>query len=60
MTAAERQRRRRTSEAYRRAKTIKIEWSGDAARIGRVYVGGEYWAAVEWSPKRKAWCIEDA
>jgi hypothetical protein len=60
MTAAERQRRRRTSEAYRRVKPIKITWSADGARIGRIYVGSEYWGAVEWSRKRKAWCIEDA
>jgi hypothetical protein len=23
-------------------------------------VGGEFWAGVEWSEKRQAWCIEDA
>src|SRR5262245_4155628 len=60
MTAAERQRRRRASETYRRAKPIKITWSDDGARIGRITVGDEYWGAVEWSERRQAWCIEDA
>lgn len=60
MTAAERQRRRRTSETYRRAKPVDITWSSDGARIGRITIGGEYWGAVEWSEKRQAWCIEDA
>jgi hypothetical protein len=60
MTVAERQRRRRSSETYRRALPVKIEWGEDAARIGRIIIGGEYWGAVEWSEKRQAWCIEDA
>jgi hypothetical protein len=55
MTAAE----QRTSEAYRRTRRIKITWSSDAARVGRITVGGEYWCGVEWSERRQAWCIED-
>ena len=27
--------------------------------IGRLIIDDEYWGAVEWSEKRKAWCIED-
>ena len=23
-------------------------------------IGGEVWACVEWSPSRRAWCIQDA
>jgi hypothetical protein len=23
-------------------------------------IGGRMWSEVEWSPKRKAWCIQDA
>jgi hypothetical protein len=60
MTAAERQRRRRSSETYRRALPVKIEWSKDGAGVGRITVGSEYWGAVEWSERRQAWCIEDA
>src|SRR5262249_6430128 len=36
-----------------------ITWSGDGA-IGRISINAEYWAAVEWSERRQAWCIEDA
>jgi hypothetical protein len=44
---------------------ITVTWSTvdrtpDGAPIGRINVGGEFWAAVEWSEKRQAWCIEDA
>jgi polyhydroxyalkanoate synthesis regulator phasin len=60
MTAAERQRRRRSSEPVRRAKPVKITWTDDSARMGRITVGGEYWGAVEWSEKRQCWCIEDS
>lgn len=41
----------------RRERPIKIEWAG---MIGRLTIDGEAWGAVEWSEKRKAWCIEDA
>jgi hypothetical protein len=27
--------------------------------IGRLIIDDEYWGAVEWSEKGKAWCIED-
>ena len=57
MTAAERQRRRRSTEEARRARRPAITWDGS---VGRVYIGDEYWAAVEWSEKRQTWCIEDA
>jgi hypothetical protein len=38
---------------------IKIEWLRDGS-VGRLYIRGEYWGAVEWSERRQAWCIEDA
>lgn len=44
----------------RRSQQVKIKWSNDGAAIGRLYVGGEFWGAIEWSEKRQAWCIEDA
>jgi hypothetical protein len=43
----------------RRRLQITIDWGSDAARIGRIRVGTEYWGAVEWSNRRQAWCIED-
>jgi hypothetical protein len=43
----------------RRRLLITIDWGSDAARIGRIRVGTEYWGAVEWSERRQAWCIED-
>ena len=42
-----------------RESTIKITWPQNGW-IGYLSVGGEFWAAVEWSEKRQAWCIEDA
>jgi hypothetical protein len=38
---------------------IAIAWTGDGL-IGRLTIGGELWAAVEWSKRYKRWCIEDA
>jgi hypothetical protein len=42
------------------AGKVRIEWSKDGSAIGRLYVGAEFWGAIEWSAKREAWCIEDA
>ena len=42
----------------RRQKLVTIEWAYD--KVGRLIIDGELWAAVEWSEKRQAWCIEDA
>lgn len=44
----------------RRTQRVKIEWSKNGAAIGRLYIGSEFWGAIEWSAKREAWCIEDA
>ena len=45
----------------RRQLPIKVDWQGsDTNMVGRITVGGEYWCAVEWLSRRKAWCIEDA
>jgi hypothetical protein len=32
-------------------------WYGDIAQF---HIDEQLWAAVEWSEKRQAWCIEDA
>lgn len=44
----------------RREQPVRISWSGGSAKIGSLYVGDEFWGAIEWSAKREAWCIEDA
>jgi hypothetical protein len=36
---------------------VKVEWQGI---VNRLSIDGVLWAAVEWSPKRQRWCIEDA
>jgi hypothetical protein len=46
------------SDDRRRQKPVTIEWAYD--KVGRLIIDGELWAAVEWSEKRQAWCIEDA
>jgi hypothetical protein len=47
------------AETDARQSPIAIAWILDG-RIGRLTIGGELWAAVEWSEKRQQWCIEDA
>jgi hypothetical protein len=46
-----------TQKDPRRRKAIKISWRG---QIGQLWIDDELWGAVEWSDKRKAWCIEDS
>jgi hypothetical protein len=41
----------------RRQRPIKLHWQG---LIGRLWIDDVQWAAVEWSEKRQAWCIEDS
>jgi hypothetical protein len=41
----------------RRQRPMTLRWQG---MIGRLYIDDVLWAAVEWSDKRQAWCIEDA
>jgi hypothetical protein len=41
----------------RRQKPVAIEWDG---MTGRLIIDDEFWGAIEWSDKRKAFCIEDA
>jgi hypothetical protein len=45
------------AEDPRRQQPIKLHWVG---QIGRLYIDDALWGAVEWSDKRKAWCIEDS
>ena len=41
----------------RRSGKISIEWSKHG--VGRLKIGRERWASVEWSELRQQWCIED-
>jgi hypothetical protein len=41
----------------RRQQPVVIRWKG---MIAQLYIGDEMWGAIEWSDKRRAWCIEDA
>jgi hypothetical protein len=43
----------------RRQRPIAIKWVC-GGKIGRLMIDREFWGAVEWSPKRNAWCVEDA
>ena len=47
------------SDDARQGDRLKIEWTGDGL-IGRLTIGGEHWASVEWSEKRQRWCVEDS
>lgn len=69
LTAAERQTRARALKRFNtsdlrfaddldRDKPMAIAWDRQKLQ-GRLTVGGEYWAAVEWSQKHQCWCIED-
>jgi hypothetical protein len=41
----------------RRQRPITLRWVG---MIGHLYIDDELWSEVEWSDKRKAWCVQDA
>jgi hypothetical protein len=43
----------------RRQGPLAINWIRGGS-IGQFFIDGKLWGAVEWSDKRKAWCIEDA
>jgi len=46
----------------RRNRPLRVSWTGGMASkgaIGHITIDGQLWAAVEWSEKRQAWCIED-
>lgn len=40
-------------EDPRRTLPLTITWSPDGAAIGRISIGDEYWAAVEWSEQHR-------
>jgi len=47
-----------TEDSEAREGVISIAWNG--AGIGSVTLDGAVFARVEWSEKRKLWCIEDS
>jgi hypothetical protein len=40
-----------------RQKPAEVNWHGN---IGYITIDGRLWGEVEWSKKRKVWCIQDA
>jgi hypothetical protein len=39
---------------------IEIRFRPGPPAIYSLTIAGQHWAAVEWSPSRRTWCIEDA
>jgi hypothetical protein len=46
----------------RRQHPISLRWVPQVGggEIGHLYIDDELWSEVEWSPKRNAWCVQDA
>lgn len=44
----------------RRYGVIEVRFRPGPPAIYSLSIGGEHWAAVEWSASRRTWCIEDA
>jgi hypothetical protein len=44
----------------RRYGVIEVRFRPGPPALYQLTIAGERWAAVEWSPSRRAWCIEDA
>jgi hypothetical protein len=44
----------------RRWGVIAVQFHPGPPTLYTLSIGGEHWAAVEWSPSRRTWCIEDA
>jgi hypothetical protein len=44
----------------RRFGVITVRFHPGPPTLYRLTIGGQLWAAVEWSAVRRAWCIEDA
>jgi len=49
-----------TDRDRRRWGVIETRFYPGPPTLYQLTVGGELWAAVEWSPKRQTWCIEDS
>jgi len=43
----------------RRHGVIEVRFRSGPPAIYRLTVAGQLWASVEWSPRRRRWCIED-
>jgi hypothetical protein len=43
----------------RRHGVIEVRFHTGLPSIYRLTIGNKLWASVEWSPSRRAWCIED-
>jgi hypothetical protein len=51
---------REVDNDLRRHGVIEVRYRPGPPAIYRLTIGGELWAAVEWSPSRQRWCVEDA
>jgi hypothetical protein len=45
------------TDDVRRFGMVEVHREGPC--VHRLTVKGQLWASIEWSPQRKAWCIED-
>jgi hypothetical protein len=44
----------------RRYGVIAVRFQPGPPTLYTLSIAGQHWAAVEWSPSRRTWCIEDA
>ena len=44
----------------RRWRVIETRFRSGPPTLYQVTIDGELWSEVEWSPKRRTWCIQDA
>ena len=50
-----------TKDPRRRAEiTFNNDRNGPSDHKQFLYINGQMWAEVQWSPERKMWCIQDA
>ncbi len=50
-----------TKDSRRRAEiTFNNDRNGPSDNKQFLYINGQMWAEVQWSPERKMWCIQDA
>src|SRR5258706_15234112 len=50
-----------TKDSRRRAEiTFNTDRQGPSDHKQFLYINGQMWAEVQWSPERKMWCIQDA
>ena len=43
----------------RRHGVVQVTFRSGPPAVYRLTIAGQLWASVEWSPRRRRWCIED-